>query len=127
MPRTMTVAERNRSIKRTLESAFGKGKVRVRGSRGTAYGWINCHIDWSPRDIEQTAEMRSLVWDLLAAAGLESEIGSYGYNDPGSDYGYGRTIHIDFEPTRYHRTMRHADGTMSVQRDYMGPWETIAA
>ena len=34
----MTTAARNRQIKKTLEQAFGKNKVRVRGSRGSAYG-----------------------------------------------------------------------------------------
>ena len=127
MTRTMPIAERNRAIKRTLETAFGKGRVRVRGSRGTAYGWLTCSIDFAPRDIEQKRELDALVWELLGAAKLDSEIGSYGYADAGSDYGNGRTIHITFEPCRYHRTMKHADGTMSVQRDYMGGWETLAA
>lgn len=122
----MQIAERNRAIKRTLETAFGRGKVRVRGSRGTAYGWLTVSIDWTPRDIDQSREMQSLVWDLLTAAKLDTEIGTYGYDDPGSDYGYGREIHIDFNSCKYHRTMRHPDGSLSVMRDYGGQWETIA-
>jgi hypothetical protein len=35
---------------------------------------------------------------LIKAAKIE--IGTFGYDDPGSDYGYGSTIHINFEPTR---------------------------
>ena len=34
----MSTAIRNRAIKKTLETAFGRGRVTVRGSRGTAYG-----------------------------------------------------------------------------------------
>lgn len=32
--------------------------------------------------------------------GLMIEIGTYGYDDPGSDYGYGKTINIDFADCR---------------------------
>jgi hypothetical protein len=28
------------------------------------------------------------------------EIGTYGYDDPGSDYGYGNKININFDPCR---------------------------
>jgi hypothetical protein len=125
MARTMTIAERNRAIKRTLESAFGKGKVSVRGARGTAYGWLTCAIDFTPRDIEQRNELTGLVWDLLTAAKLESEIGSYGYNDPGADYGCGRNIHINFNDCRYYRTMRLSDGSL-VGRSYDGEWQPVA-
>lgn len=121
----MTIAERNRAIKRALERAFGRGKVRVRGSRGTAYGWVSVHIDWTPRDIDQARAMKEQVWNLLRAAKLEQEIGTYGYNDPGSDYGYGSKISIDFNACRYFRTMRLSDGKLAVQREYMGEWETL--
>lgn len=123
--RTMTIAERNRAIKRTLESAFGKGKVSVRGSRGTAYGWVNAEIDWTPRDIDQASEMKTHVWALLTAAKLDSEIGTYGYDDPGSDYGYGNKLSISFNSPRYHRTMRLSDGGLAVQREWQGEWETL--
>lgn len=122
----MNVAERNRAIKRTLEMAFGKGKVSVRGSRGTAYGWVSVDIDWTPLDVDQARDMEAKIWALLKAAGLEKEIGTYGYDDPGSDYGYGREIHIKFNATRYYRTMRHSDGSMSVMREYHGGvWEKV--
>lgn len=92
----MRVAERNRAIKSVMEQAFGRGRVRVRGSRGTAYGWVDVRISWAPRDADQSSAMRSLVWRLLDAAGLSGEIGTYGYDDAGSDYGYGRKCHIEF-------------------------------
>lgn len=123
----MTIAERNRAIKRTLETAFGRGRVTVRGSRGTAHGWLTVSIDWTPLDIDQKREMDGLVWSLLEAAKLDTLIGSYGYADPGSDYGCGRCIHLNFNACRFHRTMKHSDGTMSVMREYCGAWETIAA
>lgn len=122
----MQIAERNRAIKRVLETAFGRGRVRVRGSRGTAHGWVHVEIDWTPRDTEQSREMTALVWDLLTAAGLDAEIGSYGYDDPGSDYGHGREIQIGFNTPRYHRTMRRFDGSLAVMREYQGQWESLA-
>jgi len=124
---TMTIAERNRAIKKTLETAFGRGKVRVRGSRGTAYGWVSVNIDWTPLDADQASEMRSKVWQLLLAAGPGKEIGTYGYDDPGSDYGYGNKINISFNPPRYYRTQKMSNGQLAVLRDsYNGTeWETI--
>lgn len=123
----MTTTERNRLIKATLSKAFGRDRVKVRGSRGTAYGWVSIHIDWTPRDLEQDREMQTHVWALLAAAKLNSEIDTYGYNDPGSDYGYGSKCSISFNDCRYHRTMKHSDGTMSVIREWGGQWESLSA
>ena len=122
----MTTAERNRAIKRVLETAFGKGRVRVRGARGTAYGWLTVSIDWTPRDADQSREMHGHVWDLLTAAGLEKHIGSYGYADPGSDYGCGRNIRLNFNPARFYQTRRREDGSLAVMREYQGQWETLA-
>jgi hypothetical protein len=95
----MDIAERNRTIKRVLEQAFGRGNVTVRGSRGTAYGWVTVHIKYSPHDREQRRELIAQVWKLFAAAGIK--IDTYGYDDPGSDYGFGKKIHLDFDPLIY--------------------------
>jgi len=123
----MDIAERNRAIKRTLEAAFGRGKVRVRGSRGTACGWVSMSIDWTPLDNDKRQEMEAQVWALLGAAGLAKEIGTYGYDDPGSDYGYGNRCSINFNRCRYYRTMRHADGSLSVLTDrYNAEWQSQA-
>lgn len=94
----MSMAERNRALKKALEQAFGRGKVRVRGSRGTAYGWVTVKIAYSPRNQRESQELRSKVNQLIAAAKIE--IGTYGYDDPGSDYGFGKTININFEDCR---------------------------
>ena len=96
----MTTAERNRKIKSVLSAAFGKGKgkVTVRGSRGTAYGWVDVNIAYAPRDRAEHDELKAKVWALFAAAKIE--IGTYGYNDPGSDYGYGSKMHLGFAPLR---------------------------
>lgn len=88
------IATRNRQIKKVLSQAFGQGKVTVRGSRGTGYGWVTVKIDYEPRSRDEQRELTAKVWELFAAAKIE--IGTYGYDDPGSDYGYGRTIHINF-------------------------------
>ncbi len=94
----MSMAVRNRMIKKVLETAFGHGKVTVRGSRGTAYGWVTVRINHAPRNNRETRELRSLVSSLIASADIK--IGTYGYDDPGSDYGYDSTININFADCR---------------------------
>ena len=94
----MEIAERNRALKKVLEQAFGRGKVRVRGSRGTAHGWVSVRIAFAPRNLRESQELRSQVMALIAAAKIE--IGTYGYDDPGSDYGFGKTINVSFEDCR---------------------------
>lgn len=91
----MEIAKRNRLIKKVLEQHFGRGNVRVRGDRGTAYGWVSVTIT-APNDeryhyrSERTSEVEKLLRDA------KIEIGTYGYDDPGSDYGYGSKINISF-------------------------------
>jgi len=99
---TTTIAKRNREIKRALEQAFGRGKVTVRGSRGTGYGWVSVRIAYAPRDRQQSQELNSKAQQLACAAAKAagSSIGTYGCGDPGSDYGYGRQINISFEQPR---------------------------
>lgn len=92
----MTTAERNRKLKKVCEQHFGRGKVRVRGSRGTAYGWVTLDIDVTPTSYAERHDLTTKVWELIRKN--EIQIGTYGYDDPGSDYGYGRTIHINFNP-----------------------------
>lgn len=90
----MSCAERNRKIKQVLTAAFGAGKVTVRGSKGSAYGWVHVNIAYAPKDTAEHDELKSKVWDLFRAAKIE--IGTYGYDDPGSDYGYGNKMHLNF-------------------------------
>ena len=94
----MQVAERNRLIKQVLKKAFNT-KVTVRGSKGSAYGWVSVHIDYSPKDRTQRRELEKQIWLLFAANKIE--IDTYGYDDPGSDYGYGRKIHLGFNELVY--------------------------
>ena len=53
----MTTAQRNRAIKTLLEKHYGKGRVWVRGSRGTAYGWVHVYISISTRLIMSRANI----------------------------------------------------------------------
>lgn len=94
----MSCAERNRALKSIMAKAFAPHKVSVRGSRGTAYGWVSLHIAYAPRNRREAEELRAKVWKVIRAAKIE--IGTYGYDDPGSDYGHGSTIHIDFDQCR---------------------------
>ena len=80
-----------------LEKHYGKGRVWVRGSRGTAYGWVHVYIDLNEADYEQgkyRSDESRKVQQLIRDANIE--IGTYGYDDPGSDYGYGSKINIRF-------------------------------
>lgn len=120
----MSKAVRNRAIKSTLESVFGRGKVTVRGSRGTAYGYVDVRIDWTPLDSDQSARMHGECKALLHAAGID--LGRT-YRDDTCQY-QTDMCHLGFNPARYFRAMKHADGTMSVIRDYYdSEWETIDA
>lgn len=94
----MRTAERNRLIKKVLSQKFGAGKVRVHGSRGTAYGWVTVKIAYAPKDRDDRDAQRADIWKIFGENKIE--IGTYGYDDPGSDYGYGRKIHLDFEDLR---------------------------
>lgn len=94
----MEAAERNREIKKVLTKAFGAGKVTVKGSRGTAYGWVSVKIAYAPKDSAERDQLKAKVWELFKAAKIQ--IGTYGYDDPGSDYGFGSKMHLDFEQCR---------------------------
>jgi hypothetical protein len=91
----MSYAERNRAIKKILSAEFGAGTVTVRGSRGTATGWVTVDVAVRPKDRDKRDAFKARVWELFAANKIT--IGTYGYDDPGSDYGYGNTIILEFD------------------------------
>lgn len=92
----MEVAKRNRALKKLLEQAFGRGKVRVRGSRGTAYDWVTCDIAYAPETWDKAKELEGRVMQLIRAAKIH--IGTFGTpGDMGGDYGWGFKIHVNFE------------------------------
>ena len=120
----MSMAERNRAIKRTLESAFGRGKVRVRGARGTAYGYVDVDIDWTPLDSDQSATMKAHCKALLRAAGID--LGRT-YTDDTCQW-ESDMCHIGFNSARYFRTMRMSDGSLAVLASYHdSQWQTVTA
>ncbi len=93
----MEIAVRNRLIKKVLTAEFGPGTVTVRGSRGTAYGWVSVNVNVRPKDRDERETFKAKVWDLFAKH--EIKIGSYGTpGDMGADYGWGNKIHLDFAP-----------------------------
>lgn len=123
-------AERNRKIKQVLSQAFGAGKVTVRGSRGTATGWVSISIAYAPKNAEESRELTAKVWELFRAAKIN--IGTYGYDDPGSDYGHGAKMHLYFLQCRDVFNERERvcwngrTGTIK-DRDYRsgGDWYTV--
>ena len=118
------IAARNRAIKSTLEKAFGRGKVTVRGSRGTGYGYVSVQIDWTPLDSDKAGEMREQCYALLRAANVD--LGRR-YTDDTCQYTC-TECSISFNAARYYRTMRHDDGTMSAIVDrYTGEWQNVGA
>lgn len=94
----MTNAERNRLIKSVLTKAFAPAKVTVRGSRGTATGWVSIHVAYAPKNRDELDTLKSKCHQLFKAAGVT--FGTYGYDSPGSDYGFGSCMHLDFDQCR---------------------------
>lgn len=113
----MEIAERNRAIKNLLVKSFGRGNVTVRGSRGTAYGWVSVSINYAPRTPEHRRQIEALIWKMFERDGIK--IDTYGYDDPGSDYGYGKKIHLDFLPcqfkTEFESRMADTNETVTVK------------
>jgi hypothetical protein len=83
-------ALRNRKIKRVLEAKFGRGKVRVTGERGTAYGWVRVVIIGDRPQGQEYRDARGEVIRLIQEAGI-----TLGYYDS-ADYGAGHEIAIDW-------------------------------
>lgn len=88
----LSVAERNRLIKKALRKAFLN--VSVRGDRGTAYGWVNIRItekkphnedcDWHcPTCSDKREQIRRRVWEILKETGLIHHL--YKYTDDMGD------------------------------------------
>ena len=97
----MSYAERNRKIKQLLTKEFGC-KVLVRGSRGTATGWVTVDVPKAPKTSKERDVWKAKVWELFVKNGIE--IGTYGTpGDMGCDYGWGSKIHLNFLPCEYER------------------------
>ena len=120
----MDIAARNRAIKKTLEAIFGRGKVSVRGSRGTSYGWVTVEINWTPLDNEHSQEMAGKCKQLLRAAKIDL---GFTYTDDTCQSTSDR-CHINFNPARYYRTHRQSDGRLAVLCRFGDTeWQTVAA
>lgn len=97
----MRVAERNRAIKKALRRHFRN--VRVRGDRGTGYGWVTitireprdheCDGDWRcQRCNEQVMEIKRKVWGILRETGLINYL--YTYYDDMNERRYECTVEV---------------------------------
>jgi hypothetical protein len=65
------IKSRNRAIKTLLETAYGKGKVRVTGKKGTSYGWVSVAID---EGASPTNNLSNVIQRLLDGG---IELGTY--------------------------------------------------
>ena len=87
----MNVNERNKRIKKVLSQEFGYKNVRVRGDRGTAYGWVDIFIyvdlpkgeDNSKERWDKIKEITEKVKDILKENKLWEELYEYW-----SDFGF---------------------------------------
>lgn len=116
----MTTAERNRAIKTVLGKLYGRDKVRVRGGRGTSYGWAHIYIDLQPRDPEQSRQWHKAAFEAMTAAGIT--FGTYYIDD-----GYGteaKSYSLHFERSRYRQTTANFGLTWD---DQWVPLDTAAA
>lgn len=77
------IAERNRQIKKLMSQVFGASNVRVRGSRGTGYGYVDVDINFTPRSADQSAELRQLCKQLMRKAGIDL---GFAYTDDTCQY-----------------------------------------
>jgi hypothetical protein len=83
-------ATRNRAIKTVLERRFGRGKVRVTGGRGTAYGWVHVTVNAPRPEGQAYHDGRSEITRLILDAGIR--LGHY----DSADYGSGYELNIDW-------------------------------
>lgn len=93
----LDTAMRNRLIKKALTKEFGYGNVRVRGDRGTAYGWVLIRIKakkphdghdeerrcMCPSCRDAYSKIQKRIWEILRMTGLEEKLGTY-YGDMGT-------------------------------------------
>jgi hypothetical protein len=106
--------------KKTLETVSEfKGKVRVRGSRGTGYGYVSVRIDYTPLDIDVRRDLEDKCKQLLRAAKIDL---GRAYTDDTCQH-LTDQCSISFNSCRYYRTHRHPDGSLAVIREYGGSWE----
>ena len=113
------IAQRNMAMKKTLAGAFPKCKISVRGSRGTAYGYADVDVDYTPLDQETARTLRGLCFKLLERAGID--VGRR-YTDDTCQYECPE-VSVNFNTPRYAATMKHEDGTMSVRFHHGAVWK----
>ncbi len=69
---TIEIAKRNRLLKTVLEAKYGRGNVRVQGSRGTGYGWVSATIKLpSEASVRSYSEAYAEVETVAKAGGVE--------------------------------------------------------
>jgi len=91
-----TIAKRNRAIKKALSREFGRKNVRVRGGRGTAYGWVDVTVTipvpddfqiiddghYTKEAKEAMDRTRNRVIEILKKEGLWDQLGIWYDDDP---------------------------------------------
>lgn len=69
------VPERNRAIKKLLETTYGKGCVSVRAGNGTAYRWVDITFKTTPDALKPFCgkyhPIQHTIETLIRGAGIE--------------------------------------------------------
>jgi len=85
--------ENSTQVRRVLEQAFGRGKVRVRSGKGTSSSWLYIDIAYAPRNRFEAQDLSALTELLIAKSGAH-----VGHHYPDDGYGSRRSsVLISFE------------------------------
>lgn len=81
----ITVPERNRAIKKLLETTYGKGCVSVTAGNGSAYRWVEIKFKTTPEALKPFCgkfhPIHHAIETLITGAGIE--LSHYNADDMG--------------------------------------------
>jgi len=107
-----TIAKRNRAIKKALSRELGRKNVRVRGGRGTAYGWVDVTVTipanfqitdggyYTQEAKEAMNQTQKKVIEILKREGLWEQLGIYYDDMPDASERKEITIDVKFGEVR---------------------------
>ncbi len=107
------IAARNRAIKASMEEVFGRGKVRVGGSRGTAWGYVKVTIDHTPLDWDAARLLATKLKERMRDDGIDL---GHAYTDDTCQYDTDQ-CRIEFNRCRYIHTFIDGGGARWGKRE----------